>query len=332
MDGIDRRGEGVKASVIVPLFNKAATVERTLRSIAAQTFADFEAIVVDDGSTDGGAEIVERFADSRLRLIRQANAGPGAARNRGLAEARGEFVAFLDADDEWLPAFLERSLAALASTRAAATAAGYYQFPEGTTREAMWRRRGLQEKTYTIGPADDPQFVVYLLAYLAPWNTVARIDVVRRFGGFFDRWKCLYAEDSHLWLKVLLNEPVSVRFEPLVKFHTEASNLSGNLPGARPVEPMLLHPDDIESACPAPLRSLLRDVLALRAIKTASMLAYWGRSAEARRLLARFCTWNDLRRPRYAVARLAASPLGQAAGRAIRMMRGTLRISSFKPH
>lgn len=312
----------MKITVIVPLYNKAATIERTLRSIAMQTLDDFEAIVVDDGSTDGGEKIVEAFGDGRIRLIRQANAGPGAARNRALAEARGAFVAFLDADDEWLPTFLAKSLGHLESSGVAAVASGYLKFPEGAPQTAMWRQRGLKETTYRLTADVDPQLVVFLLAYFSPWNTVARTEVVRRWGGFFDAWKCLYAEDSFLWLKVMLNEAVAVRFEPLVKFHTEASALSNNLKGARPVEPMLIQPEELQAACPAPLRGLLRDVLALRAMKTASMLAYWGQTREARALLGRFCGWRDWRRPQYGVARLAASGVGNAAGRAIRWARG----------
>jgi hypothetical protein len=313
----------VKVSVVIPLYNKAATIGRTLRSVAAQTFADFEILVVDDGSTDGGDETAESFPDARLRVIRQANAGPGPARNRALAEARGELVAFLDADDEWLPGFLEKSVGRLElHPKIAAVASGYLKYPEAESQESFWRRRGLQETAYRLTPEMAPQFVVYLLAYLSPWNTVARTAVVRRHGGFFDRWKCLYAEDAFLWLKVLLNEDVAIFFEPLVAFHTEASGLSHNLQRARPVEPMLRHPEDIVAACPPNLVPLLREVLALRAIKTASMLAYWGEWREAQELLRRFCGWNDWRRPRYAIARLAATPFGAVAGRAIRSARG----------
>lgn len=82
-------------------------IERTLRSVLTQTFQDFEIIVVDDGSTDGSAEIVKGITDNRIRLISQKNSGVSAARNRGIAESRGELIALLDGDDEWKPEYLE---------------------------------------------------------------------------------------------------------------------------------------------------------------------------------------------------------------------------------
>ena len=93
-------------SVIIPLFNKEKYIERTLRSVLQQTFTDFEVIVVDDGSTDCGAEIVRSLPDARVRLIRQENCGVSVARNRGIMEAKADFIAFVDADDEWHPEFL----------------------------------------------------------------------------------------------------------------------------------------------------------------------------------------------------------------------------------
>ena len=95
-------------SVIIPLYNKAAYIRRSLNSVLAQSFNDFELIVVDDGSTDESGSIVASYTDPRIRLIRQENAGVSAARNRGVAEAKAAWLALLDADDEYFPNFLEK--------------------------------------------------------------------------------------------------------------------------------------------------------------------------------------------------------------------------------
>lgn len=95
-------------SVIIPLYNKAQYIGRCLNSVLAQSFNDFELIVVDDGSTDEGPSIVASYRDPRIRLIHQENAGVSAARNRGVVEAQAAWLAFLDADDEYFPNFLER--------------------------------------------------------------------------------------------------------------------------------------------------------------------------------------------------------------------------------
>ena len=92
--------------MVVPLYNKAEYIERAVRSILNQTYTDLEAVIVDDGSSDESAAIVEAIQDPRIRLIRQANAGEGAARNRGIRESRADIVAFLDADDEYRSGFL----------------------------------------------------------------------------------------------------------------------------------------------------------------------------------------------------------------------------------
>lgn len=100
-----------KVSVIIPLYNKAHTIERTLRSVFSQTYTNFEVIIIDDGSTDGSTNIIkEEFKDERLKIIVQQNKGVSYARNVGIENAKGDYIAFLDADDEWLPYYLQTVL------------------------------------------------------------------------------------------------------------------------------------------------------------------------------------------------------------------------------
>ena len=94
-------------SVIIPVFNRADVLATALSSVLAQTCQDFEIVVVDDGSSDDPAAVVERLADPRIRCVRQENRGAGAARNRAIDLARGRYVAFLDSDDRFLPHHLE---------------------------------------------------------------------------------------------------------------------------------------------------------------------------------------------------------------------------------
>ena len=90
-------------SVIIPLYNKEAAIAQSLKSVLSQEYDDFEVVIVDDGSTDNSVAIVEAINDSRIRLIKQENGGPSKARNTGVKNAKGEWILFLDGDDELLP-------------------------------------------------------------------------------------------------------------------------------------------------------------------------------------------------------------------------------------
>lgn len=313
----------LRVSVIIPLFNKAPFIERALKSVASQTFADFELIVVDDGSTDIGVAIVESFADSRLRIIKQANAGPGAARNRGLREARGELVAFLDADDEWLPEYLAESVRLLDQhPEAAAVTSGYFAFPQGASSESHWRSRGLVEGLTRVTPETEPRFVIALLPYMTPCTTVVRAHAVRRWGGFYQLNSCKHAEDAHLWLKLLLNESVVVNLKPRSRIHFEASSPMNTRRAARPIEPFLVHPEEIKACCPPHLQELLSRVLAIRALKTACVLGYWGHWRAARELRRKFAVAQSWRLPKYIPAQVCSTPFGSALGKAWRGLVG----------
>ena len=117
-------------SVVIPLYNKERQIGRTLRTVLAQTYQDFEIVIVDDGSTDGSAAEVAVFNDPRIRLIQQQNAGVSAARNHGIEESRGEFVALLDADDEWCPDYLATQMSLVEKYPQCDVFATNYQFKD----------------------------------------------------------------------------------------------------------------------------------------------------------------------------------------------------------
>lgn len=312
-----------RVSVIIPLYNKGPWVRRALDSVAGQTFADFELLVVDDGSTDAGARIVAEYGDSRLRLITQPNNGPGAARNRGIAEAKGDLIAFLDADDEWLPNYIEHSVRLLDryGENVASVSSCYIEYPSGVSRERMWQARGIKEGPFRLCADTPPLEAVHRHIYMSPCSTVVRSHILRKWGGFYSQNKCLFGEDSYLWLKVLLNETVAFDLTPLAHFHTEASELSKSLKGARPIEPYLQDPSEIRETCPRHLLELLSNILAIRAFKRACMLGYWGQWREASLLRKRFSVGGYWKLPYSLPAKVCSTPVGAILGHTVRAMK-----------
>lgn len=120
-------------SVIVPVYNTANYLEPCLRSVATQTFGNFEVIVVDDGSTDESNAVIQKYlnADNRIKLISQENKGLSEARNTGLRNAHGRWVTFLDSDDAIAPNFLERTLVVAKATKCPVVCSGKYTFKDG---------------------------------------------------------------------------------------------------------------------------------------------------------------------------------------------------------
>ena len=170
-------------SIIIPLYNKEASIATALRGVLAQTYQDFEVVVVDDGSTDGGAAVVETFTDPRIRLIRQENGGVSVARNRGIAEARGEHVAFLDADDEWMPEFLEEIAALIAEyPECKARATNYIFNSNGVKSPTILRKipftgeRGVLTNYFEVASCSHPPM----------WTSAVCIDrdLLQEIGGF----------------------------------------------------------------------------------------------------------------------------------------------------
>jgi glycosyltransferase involved in cell wall biosynthesis len=204
-------------SVVIPAHNAAAVIERALTSTRAQTHPPLEIIVVDDGSSDETASIVERFG-APARVIHQANSGPSAARNRGVAEARGRWIAFLDADDEWLPHKLERQLELLAAHPALRWCSCNGEVVRaGNVTGFQAPRRALDHL------ANQPYFDGYfqarcLGARIVTSGTLVDAELLRRVGGFDESlW---LGEDEDLWCRLTFVSPaVGFVREPCYRYH-----------------------------------------------------------------------------------------------------------------
>ncbi len=128
-------GDDPLVSVVIPMYQAEAWIQETLATVDAQTYPRVETIVVDDGSTDGGADLVAKLAESSslpVRLLRTDNQGVSSARNTGILASTGEYIALLDADDLWCPNKLELQVARLEGSSAAACVSGYELFDDGT--------------------------------------------------------------------------------------------------------------------------------------------------------------------------------------------------------
>jgi glycosyltransferase involved in cell wall biosynthesis len=305
-----------EVSVIVPLYNKAAYIDRCLDAILGQSFGDFELIVVNDGSTDGGERAVERRTDPRVRLVSQANAGPGAARNRGARLAGSPLLAFLDGDDAWDTDYLRESVEKMKSLpdEVVSLTWGMTIYPRGESTARRWREQGIPEGVFQATPASDAGVIIAMLANMLPSSTVMRKAVFEELGGYYAKDRCVYSEDAWLYLRLLLRYPAAFDRRPLTFRFEDASELALNLKGARPIEPFLLDPDSVADGCPAAMQPLLREVLARRALKTASVYGYWGEFRKSRQLLRRFVSAKDWRLPYFAIGLASCTPLSGWAG------------------
>ena len=276
-------------TVIIPLYNKELYISRAIRSVMAQTYKDFELIVVDDGSIDSGPQIASSMNDSRMSVIRQDNRGPGAARNLGIKRARGEYVAFLDADDEWFPDYLQTAVKVLDLHRDIATVSQRLMFMGHVNfSEKIHSQGALRDGVYELNQASDPELAVTILSCMSPCSTVTRKEFLLEFDGFYEESKCLYGEDEYLFLKILLKYRVYISSSQKVIYHLDGSELAQRLQGPHPIEPFLLNPLSLETSCPEEKRPLLRRILALRALRTADNYAIHGQGRMSRQLIRTF--------------------------------------------
>lgn len=218
-------------SVIIPLYNKAASIGQTLRTVLGQTFQDFEVIVVDDGSTDGGSDVVCAVDDARIRLVCQPNAGVSAARNRGVSEARGEFVAFLDADDLWRPTYLETQFALTCKYPDCAVFATNYEFrdAEGRTSPTILRRLPFAGEDGIL----TNYFEVASYSHPPLWTSavIVRREAVEAIGGFPVGIRS--GEDLLTWARLAVKYKIAFNVKPVAIYNLGSGYEFSNLPPRR---------------------------------------------------------------------------------------------------
>ena len=213
----------IKYSIIIPLYNKASYVRNALDSIVAQTYKDWELIIVDDGSTDNSATICEEFIKEKskicnlksqienIKIISQPNAGVAAARNNGVKSSHGEYLCFLDADDWWEPAFLaEMDKLFIEYPDAGIYATNYIYYKPGKTHVALNLPRGYMNypDAYLHGP-------------MPIWTgaTCMPRKVFDEMGGFPVGIKL--GEDFLLWAKTALHYKVAFCEKPLAYYNND---------------------------------------------------------------------------------------------------------------
>ena len=209
-----------KVSIIVPVYNVENFIEKTIECVKAQTFSDWELILVDDGSKDRSKEVIEGLLfiepDKRIRLISQENAGAAHARNRGLAESRGRYVTYLDADDLWHPEKLEKQLAFMEEKQAAFSFLSYEFADENAV--------GTGKVVHV------PETIVYkqALQNTTIFTSTVMFDTEKIQKGYLDM-PIIKSEDTALWFKVLRMGYTAYGLdENLVLYRRVSGSLSAN--------------------------------------------------------------------------------------------------------
>jgi glycosyltransferase involved in cell wall biosynthesis len=260
----------LEVSVVIPLYNKGPYIARALNSVLSQTAQNFEVIVVDDGSTDDGADVVRGFGDPRIMLIQQENKGVSAARNRGIEAARANLIAFLDADDEWLPKHLE-TLMRLWERYPVAGAYGtayLMKMKNLSVRVAPFSSEipkgpweGLLPNYFKAAAMGEPPISASTVA-------VSKC-ILNEMGGFnTEAW---WAEDTDLWGRIALKYPIAFSWEGGGIYHLETSNRAGNR--VEPVEENIFVSSALKALqagkVPPELRDDLLEYIASKQILTA---------------------------------------------------------------
>ncbi len=291
--------DGPLVSVVVPAYRAGATIGATVASLLWQTHRELEVVVVDDGSDDATSAVVRAHDDPRVRLVRQDNAGPGAARNRGIAEARGELVAFVDADDVLLPGYLAAALAVWRRSGGIVTSNAYWMFPGGID-PSLTRHRGPL-------PAPAAQRLTLLQQNWVSVMSVFPRRLVDEIGPLDEDLP--RAEDWEFWLRaVYAGWTVHHQPQPLALFNRSRVSQTSDRAGVFAAERLVLE----RMAARTDLRDEERRYLALRAgsptpaelVEQAETDLLAGRYAAASRGLSRAAALSPAERELVAKSRL----------------------------
>lgn len=207
-------------SVIIPTYKHRDFILATLGSVFAQTFTDYEVIVINDGSPDDTALVLKPLAEAgRIRYIEQENQGQGAARNRGLAEAQGQFIALLDDDDLWPSDKLEWQVNALRGCPEAGMVTGPADMMDAATGLRLSRMPFYPEVTFEMLFEGNP--------IVSPGQTLVRADVMKRLNGLnADIWG---ADDWDLWFRVAKNSRIIMEDRTALFYQIHPNNASGQM-------------------------------------------------------------------------------------------------------
>jgi glycosyltransferase involved in cell wall biosynthesis len=211
-------GHAATISVVIPAYNSAPFIAEAIESVLAQTVPPDEIIVVDDGSTDRTADVLQRFG-SRVQLLRQANKGPSIARNVGAAAARGAWLAFIDADDTWLPTKLQRQLEIASSENVKMVY---------TDRFNVGNKGALPDVQSQVQRLYRGDVFLDLLQegnHISLSSVLIDTELFRTLGGFADHIRS--GEDWDLWIRLAERHRIGVVDEPLLRYRFHDTMSSG---------------------------------------------------------------------------------------------------------
>ena len=209
----------ISISVVIPAHDAEATLGRALDSVLAQTLRAGEIIVVDDASADSTASVAKSYADRVTILALPNRLGAATARNAGVRAAAGDWIAFLDADDEWLPAKLERQAAALSEARDAS-----FVFCASEEFAPDGRSLGDTFRGHPVIAGKDAWKALLAVNFVASPTVMAPRELLLRLGGFDESLKV--AEDQDMWIRLALEGPPAYVPESLVRVHVRPESLS----------------------------------------------------------------------------------------------------------